>query len=354
MRQVVHELGPDALQATQLGDVLQHQPDALGRGAPSADDEGGALALTRRQLAVGRAVLACPFQDVLHAMVDEGLHGVRPTRLPGAGAEEDVGGAIRLLDAPLVGDADDADPDEVEQEGEIPLTESASGNRLPLRGHEGDGRGLEVVAFARPERLADPRERRAARDRQSDRDGQRDAHATHEQEELGTHWPSLRAYKAPAHGGMTPGTMLRAPAGSHPARARARAVDPSHRRPHAVPLHPARGALLRHVRRGRRQCPRRGPHLEEMLRTYDDVEQRAKEIYAMEHHGDELSHEIGKRLNTSFITPFDREDIHGLISGLDDVLDLIEEVADTFSSTTSTRRHPPRSSRPRSSRASAS
>jgi predicted phosphate transport protein (TIGR00153 family) len=71
-------------------------------------------------------------------------------------------------------------------------------------------------------------------------------------------------------------------------------------------------------------------HLEEMLRTYEDVEQRAKEIYAMEHHGDEISHEIGKRLNQTFITPFDREDIHGLISGLDDILDLIEEVADTF------------------------
>ena len=71
-------------------------------------------------------------------------------------------------------------------------------------------------------------------------------------------------------------------------------------------------------------------HLEEMLRTYQDVEQRAKEIYAMEHHGDEISHEIGKRLNQTFITPFDREDIHGLISGLDDILDLIEEIADTF------------------------
>jgi len=70
-------------------------------------------------------------------------------------------------------------------------------------------------------------------------------------------------------------------------------------------------------------------HLEEMLRTYQDVDQRAKEIYAMEHHGDEISHEIGKRLNTTFITPFDREDIHGLISRLDDILDLIEEVADT-------------------------
>ena len=71
-------------------------------------------------------------------------------------------------------------------------------------------------------------------------------------------------------------------------------------------------------------------HLEEMLRTYEDVEQRAKEIYAMEHHGDELSHAIGNKLNTTFVTPFDREDIHALISGLDDVLDLIEEVADTF------------------------
>jgi hypothetical protein len=71
-------------------------------------------------------------------------------------------------------------------------------------------------------------------------------------------------------------------------------------------------------------------HLEEMLETYTDVEQRAKELFAMEHHGDELSHAIGKKLNTTFVTPFDREDIHALISGLDDVLDLIEEIADTF------------------------
>lgn len=70
--------------------------------------------------------------------------------------------------------------------------------------------------------------------------------------------------------------------------------------------------------------------LEAMLRSYDEIERRAKELFAMEHHGDELSHAIGKRLNTTFVTPFDREDIHALISGLDDVLDLIEEVADTF------------------------
>jgi uncharacterized protein len=70
--------------------------------------------------------------------------------------------------------------------------------------------------------------------------------------------------------------------------------------------------------------------LEAMLRSYDDREQAAKELFAMEHHGDQLSHNIGRRLNTTFVTPIDREDIHDLISGLDDVLDLIEEVADTF------------------------
>ncbi len=71
-------------------------------------------------------------------------------------------------------------------------------------------------------------------------------------------------------------------------------------------------------------------HLEEMLRSYDNIEQRAKELFAMEHHGDEISHSIGRRVNTTFVTPFDREDIVALISGLDDILDLIEEVADTF------------------------
>jgi predicted phosphate transport protein (TIGR00153 family) len=70
--------------------------------------------------------------------------------------------------------------------------------------------------------------------------------------------------------------------------------------------------------------------LETMLRSYGDREQAAKELLAMEHHGDEISHEIGRRLNRSFVTPFDREDIHALISALDDVLDLIEEIADTF------------------------
>jgi uncharacterized protein len=69
---------------------------------------------------------------------------------------------------------------------------------------------------------------------------------------------------------------------------------------------------------------------EAMLRTYDQPETRAAEIRATEHRGDEISHDIGHRLEATFVTPFDREDIYGLISGLDDVLDYIEEAADAF------------------------
>jgi uncharacterized protein len=69
---------------------------------------------------------------------------------------------------------------------------------------------------------------------------------------------------------------------------------------------------------------------EAMLRTYDAPEERAREIRDAEHRGDEISHDIGHRLERTFVTPFDREDIHDLISALDDVLDLIEESADTF------------------------
>jgi uncharacterized protein len=70
--------------------------------------------------------------------------------------------------------------------------------------------------------------------------------------------------------------------------------------------------------------------LESMLRTYEDPERQAKELFAIEHHGDELTHAIGNRLNRTFVTPFDREDIIALTSTLDDILDLIEEAADTF------------------------
>src|SRR5262245_51446471 len=54
---------------------------------------------------------------------------------------------------------------------------------------------------------------------------------------------------------------------------------------------------------------------------------RMPELRALEHSGDEITREIFDALNSSFITPFDREDIRSLATDLDDILDYIEEVA---------------------------
>ena len=60
-----------------------------------------------------------------------------------------------------------------------------------------------------------------------------------------------------------------------------------------------------------------------LMENFDNIEARAKEIYEVEQDGDMLTHDIMKKLNKTFITPIDREDLHGLASSLDDVLDLI-------------------------------
>jgi predicted phosphate transport protein (TIGR00153 family) len=67
---------------------------------------------------------------------------------------------------------------------------------------------------------------------------------------------------------------------------------------------------------------------EEMTLEYADAKAKAARIKDLEHAGDTLTHEIVRRLNTTFITPIDREDIYSLACRLDDVLDLIDAVAD--------------------------
>ncbi|MGH2779285.1 MAG: DUF47 domain-containing protein [Actinomycetota bacterium] len=66
----------------------------------------------------------------------------------------------------------------------------------------------------------------------------------------------------------------------------------------------------------------------DLLKDYSDVDRKTGRILDMEHEGDEITHEIIRRLNTTFVTPFDREDIHLLASSLDDVLDHIEAAAE--------------------------
>ena len=68
--------------------------------------------------------------------------------------------------------------------------------------------------------------------------------------------------------------------------------------------------------------------LYELLRTYPDDKQLAAEILDLEHEGDRITHDIIHRLNQTFVTPIDREDILALASALDDIVDYTEEVAD--------------------------
>ena len=68
--------------------------------------------------------------------------------------------------------------------------------------------------------------------------------------------------------------------------------------------------------------------LEELLAEYPERNELAREILICEQDGDRITHEIIQRINQTFVTPIDREDILALASGLDDIVDLTEEVAD--------------------------
>lgn len=68
--------------------------------------------------------------------------------------------------------------------------------------------------------------------------------------------------------------------------------------------------------------------LVELISDGSDREAIAEKMRACEHAGDEATHAIMHRLNESFITPFDREDIYELASKLDDIMDFMEEAAD--------------------------
>jgi predicted phosphate transport protein (TIGR00153 family) len=70
--------------------------------------------------------------------------------------------------------------------------------------------------------------------------------------------------------------------------------------------------------------------LRALVADFDRVDERVAAIQALEKRGDELDREIGKRLDDAFVTPFDREDIHELVSRLDDVVDGIQAVAETL------------------------
>src|SRR3954468_19902374 len=68
--------------------------------------------------------------------------------------------------------------------------------------------------------------------------------------------------------------------------------------------------------------------LDQMMHSWPDEKDLAREILLAEQEGDKITHTIVQRLNSTFVTPIDREDIYGLATQIDDIVDYVEEVAD--------------------------
>jgi uncharacterized protein len=70
--------------------------------------------------------------------------------------------------------------------------------------------------------------------------------------------------------------------------------------------------------------------LKDLVEDYADVERKVREIKDIEHQGDVIFHRIVDRVNKTFVTPLDREDIYELVNELDNALDAIEGVSSRF------------------------
>jgi hypothetical protein len=68
--------------------------------------------------------------------------------------------------------------------------------------------------------------------------------------------------------------------------------------------------------------------MKNLLENYQDVPAQVARLKDIEHRGDDMTHALMTKLNQTFITPFDREDIHRLASSIDDVLDLLNAAGD--------------------------
>jgi len=73
-----------------------------------------------------------------------------------------------------------------------------------------------------------------------------------------------------------------------------------------------------------------GQCLKNLMHNFQEPEKQIQHIKDLEHKGDGLTHDLFYKLNKTFITPMDREDIHALASALDDILDEIDAVAELF------------------------
>jgi uncharacterized protein len=71
--------------------------------------------------------------------------------------------------------------------------------------------------------------------------------------------------------------------------------------------------------------------LDQLLRNWPDNKELGRELLICEQEGDRITHDLIRKLNNTFVTPIEREDILVLASGLDDIVDFTEEAADYLS-----------------------
>lgn len=93
-------------------------------------------------------------------------------------------------------------------------------------------------------------------------------------------------------------------------------------------LTPRDTSFYEHFTAAARNLVAGGHLLHQLLSTGSDRVALAKQMRDVEHHSDEITHTVMRQLNSTFVTPFDREDIYRLANRLDDVMDHMEAAAD--------------------------
>ena len=78
-------------------------------------------------------------------------------------------------------------------------------------------------------------------------------------------------------------------------------------------------------------CVKGGKEMVSLMTNFDDLENRVHAIESLEKQADKVTHATLEMLHKTFITPLDRDDIHKLITRMDDILDLMEDAAQTVS-----------------------
>jgi predicted phosphate transport protein (TIGR00153 family) len=96
-------------------------------------------------------------------------------------------------------------------------------------------------------------------------------------------------------------------------------------------LMPTEGKFFDYFNQHAELCVKGAREMVELMTNFDDLEKRVHAIETIEKQADKVTHTTIEMLHKTFITPLDRDDIHQLITRMDDILDLLEDAAQTIS-----------------------